>query len=56
MILFYSQVPKIGVKRNGIANRFSNGIFINLKIMFAAFCFLHVDYLKAVPFYYDLCF
>jgi hypothetical protein len=24
--------------------------------MFAAFCFLHVYYLKAVSFYYDLCF
>jgi len=54
MILFYPQIPKISVQRNRIADGFSNGIFVNLKIMFAAFCFLHVNNLLTVPFYYNL--
>jgi len=54
MEVFYSQVSEIGVKRNGITHRFSNGIFVNLKIMFAAFGFLYVNDLKALPLYYDL--
>ena len=56
MILFYSQVSKISVNRNRITDGFSNSIFINLKIMFAAFCFLRVNNLLAVPLYYYLCF
>ena len=54
MIISNSQVSTISVKRNGSANRFSNGILVNFKIMFAAFCFLYVNDLKAVPLYYDL--
>jgi hypothetical protein len=54
MILFYPQVSKIGIKRYGIANGFSNSIFVNLKIMFTAFRFLYVNDLEAVPLYYDL--
>jgi len=56
MIVFYSQVSKISVKWNRITDGFSNGIFINLKIMLAAFCFLRVNDLLAVPLYYYLCF
>ena len=54
MILTYSHVSKIGIKRNRIADGFSNGIFENHKIMFAAFCFLHVNDLTAVPLYNNL--
>jgi hypothetical protein len=54
MIGFYSQIPKISVKRNRIADAFSNGILVNLKTVFAAFCFLRVNDLKAVPLYYYL--
>ena len=56
MIVFYSHIPKITVKRNGIADGFSNSVFVNVKIMYAAFCLLYVNNLKAVPLYYDLCF
>ena len=56
MILFYSQVSEIAVKRNGIADGFSDAILVNLKIMLAAFCLLYVNDLKAVPLCYDLCF
>ena len=54
MIAFYSQVSKIGVKRNRIAHQFPNGVFVYLKIMLAAFCFLYVYDLKALPLYYYL--
>jgi hypothetical protein len=54
MVVFYSQKSKIGINRDGIADGFPNGIPVNLKIMFAAFCFLHVNDLKAVPLYYYL--
>jgi len=54
MIGFYSKVSKISVNRNRITHRFSNGIFVNIKIMFTAFCFLYVNDKKAVPLYYNL--
>jgi len=54
MILLYSQVSKISIKRDRIAHRFPNGVFVNLKIMFTALCFLHVNDLKATPLYYNL--
>jgi len=56
MILLYSQVPKISIKCNRITDGFPNGIFVNLKIMFAAFCFLYINDLLVVPLYYNLCF
>ena len=54
MILFYPEVSEIGVKRNGITDRFSNSVFIYFKIVFAAFCFMYVNNLKTAPLYYDL--
>jgi hypothetical protein len=54
MVLFDSLVSKIGVKRNRIADAFSYGVFIYLKIMFAAFGLLYVDDLQTVPLNYDL--
>jgi hypothetical protein len=49
MVLLYSQVPKISVKRNRTADVFPDGVFIHLEIMLAAFGFLYVDDLQAVP-------
>jgi hypothetical protein len=54
MIPFYSQVPKVSIKRNRFAHGFPNGVFVDLEIMFAAFGFLHVYDLLAVPLYYNL--
>ena len=54
MILFYSLVSKIGVKRNGFTHLVPNGVFVHLKIMFAAFRFLRVNDFKAFPLYYYL--
>jgi hypothetical protein len=54
MVAFYPQVSKIGVKRNRIADVFSNRIFIYLEVMFAAFGFLYVDNLLTVPLNNDL--
>jgi hypothetical protein len=54
MILLYTQVSKIGVKRNGIADGLPDGVFVDLKIMFTAFRFLYVNDLTAVTLYYNL--
>ena len=54
MILFYSQISKIGIKWNRIADVFSNGLFIYFEIMFAAFGFLYIDDLQAAPLNDDL--
>jgi hypothetical protein len=54
MIGFYPQVSKISVKRDRIADAFTYGILVNLKIMPAAFCFLRVNDLKSAPLYYYL--
>ena len=56
MIFLYSKISKICVKRNGITDGFPYGIFENFKIMFAAFCFLHINDLLAVAFYDNLSF
>ena len=49
MVLVYSQISEIGVKRNRITDVFPDGVFKHLEIMLAAFGFLHVDDLQAVP-------
>jgi hypothetical protein len=49
MILLYSPVSKISVKRNRIAYIFPNRVFIYLEIMFAAFSFLRVNDFQTVP-------
>ena len=54
MVLLYSQISKISVKRNRITDAFPDGVFKYLEIMLAAFGFLHVDYLQAVPLNNDL--
>jgi hypothetical protein len=54
MIVFYSQVSKIRVNRNRIADVFSYGIFIYFEIMLAAFGFLCVDDAQTAPFNDDL--
>jgi hypothetical protein len=54
MVFVYSQVSKIGVKRNRTTDAFPDGIFIHFEIMLAAFGFLHVDDLQAVPLNDDL--
>jgi len=51
---FYSQIPKISVYRNRIADRLSNRIFVYLKIMLAAFRFIRANDFQALPLYYDL--
>ena len=52
--LFKEQFIKL-IMRNRIAAGFSNGVFIYLKIMAAAFRFLYVNYFKAVPIYNMTC-
>jgi hypothetical protein len=54
MVFVYSQISKVSIKRNRIADVFPDGIFIHLEIMLAAFGFLHVDDLQAVPLNDDL--
>jgi len=54
MILFYSLVSKVGIKRNGFAHLVPNGIFVRPKIMFAAFRFFHINDFMALPLYYYL--
>jgi hypothetical protein len=54
MIFFYSNLSKIGVKRDRAADAFPYGVFIYLEIMFAALGFLYVDDLQAVPLNDDL--
>ena len=54
MILFYSLVSKVGVKRNGFAHLVPNRVFVLLKIMFAAFRFIHINDFMALPLYYYL--
>jgi hypothetical protein len=54
MVLLYSQVSKISVNWNRIADVISHGIFIYFEIMFAAFSFLYVDDLQAAPLNDDL--
>jgi hypothetical protein len=54
MIARYSLVSKISVKRYRTADGFSDSVFENLKVMFAALRFLRVYDLLAVAFYYDL--
>jgi hypothetical protein len=54
MIVFYSQVSKIGVKRNRIAYILSNRVFIYLEIMFASFGLLRVNDFQSVPLDYYL--
>ena len=54
MVFFYSKISKISVKRYRIADAFPYCFFIYLEIMFAAFGFLYVDNLQAVPLNDDL--
>ena len=54
MVLPYSLVPKISVKRYRIADAFSYGIFIYFEIMFAAFGFLYIDNAQTAPLNYYL--
>jgi hypothetical protein len=54
MVFFYSLVPAVGVKRYRIADAFPNRLLKHLEIMFAAFGFLCVNDLPAVPFNDDL--
>jgi hypothetical protein len=56
MIIFYAQISKISIKLNGITHQFPYSIFIHLKIMFAAFRFLHVKDFKTLLLYNNLCF
>jgi hypothetical protein len=53
-MLFYSQISKISIKRNGITDGCPNGIFVNLKIMHAPFRFFCINGLIAFPLNYDL--
>ena len=55
MVLTYSQIPKVSVKRSRTADAFPDGILIHLEIMLIAFGFLYVDDLQAVPLNDDLC-
>ena len=43
MVLVYSQISKISVKRNRTADVFPNGVFIHLEIMLTTFGFLHIN-------------
>ena len=54
MVCLYPLVSKIGVNRNRAADLFSNGVFIHLKIMFAALGFLYIDDLQSIPLNDDL--
>lgn len=54
MVVRYPLVSKIGVNRDGIAHRFPYRLFVQLKIMLAAFRFLHVNNLQAAPLNYYL--
>jgi len=54
MILFYSLVSKVGIKRYGFAHFVPNGVFVLLKIMFASFRFFHVNDFTAITFDYYL--
>jgi hypothetical protein len=48
MVFCYPLVSKISVKGYRIADAFSYSVFIDIKIMFAAFGFLYVDDLQTV--------
>jgi hypothetical protein len=54
MIFFYPLVSKICLKHNGNADRFPYGVFVDRKIMLAAFCFFYINDLKTLLLYYDL--
>jgi hypothetical protein len=54
MVLFYSLVSKIGVKRKRITDASPNRIFIYLEIMLAAFGFLYIYDAQAVSLNDDL--
>ena len=54
MVFFYPQVSKISVKGYRFADAFSNGIFIHLEIMFAAFGFLYINDAPTAPLNDDL--
>ena len=56
MIILYSKISKISVKRNGVTDWFPYGIFENFKIMFTAFCLLHINDLPTITFYDNLSF
>jgi hypothetical protein len=54
VIVFYSKVSKVAVKRDRFTDPVPNGVFIYFEIMFAAFGFLYIDNLQAVPLNDDL--
>jgi hypothetical protein len=54
MVLFYSLVSRVSIKRYRIADTFPDGVFKHLKIMCAAFGFLYINDLQAVLLGYDL--
>jgi hypothetical protein len=54
VVFFYPMVSGIGVNRYRIADALPNRIFKYFEIMLAAFGFLYVNDLTAVPLNYDL--
>jgi hypothetical protein len=54
MVLLYSQISHIGIKRYRIADVFSNGIFIHLEVMLSAFGLPYVNDFQTVPLNDDL--